>query len=262
MLLSKGEAMFDIVINDIEFKQLQSLESQYSQIKVVFDPSFEHKVGQMVRIANPNKPDSFQNKSNEMSGDITTNAETTLVLPSFSNDEMMIPIGSKLQNNLNLSRISFDNVSPRVGNQPIKDISQEAIEAMEEAKQIHMQYEMASSQSNNSMIKGKYPLPELLSPVDRFAPATARGYAGREFDVTPPGGKRNSSGKRAMKKAYTIDIQSKFRYQPDTVVGEARNQIGGLGQTMNYYASRQPDMLGGLGTKVPNLNLGALNQVS
>lgn len=50
MLLSKGEAMFDIVINDIEFKQLLSLESQYSQIKVAFDPSFEHKVAQMVKI--------------------------------------------------------------------------------------------------------------------------------------------------------------------------------------------------------------------
>jgi hypothetical protein len=30
MLLTKGEAMFDIVISDIEFKQLANLDSQYN----------------------------------------------------------------------------------------------------------------------------------------------------------------------------------------------------------------------------------------
>lgn len=43
MLLTKGEAMFDIVISDIEFKSLQNLDSQYNQIKIIFDPSFEQK---------------------------------------------------------------------------------------------------------------------------------------------------------------------------------------------------------------------------
>ena len=41
IMLSKGEAMFDLVINDLEFKTLQSLDGQYNLIKVIFDPSFE-----------------------------------------------------------------------------------------------------------------------------------------------------------------------------------------------------------------------------
>jgi hypothetical protein len=79
----------------------------------------------MVRITNLNKTDSYQNKSNELSAEMTTNAETSLVLPSFVQDEMMIPVGSKLQNNLNLSRISFED-EPRMNagrDFEIKDIS-------------------------------------------------------------------------------------------------------------------------------------------
>ena len=79
MLLTKGEAMFDIVISDIEFKQLANLDSQYNQIKVIFDPSFDQRASQMVRITNWLKSD--QNRSNELSADMT-NAESSLMLPS------------------------------------------------------------------------------------------------------------------------------------------------------------------------------------
>lgn len=79
MLLTKGEAMFDIVISDIEFKQLAGLDSQYNQIKVIFDPSFEQRASQMVKLNNWLKVD--QNRSNELSADLT-NAESSLMLPS------------------------------------------------------------------------------------------------------------------------------------------------------------------------------------
>lgn len=98
----------------------------------------------------------------------------------------------------------------------IKDISQDAIDAMAEAKQIHMQYQIASNSSNNSMMmQGSYQIPDMLSPDLRYAPMTDRRHGPREFDMGS-GGKRNSSGKRTLKKGATLEMQGKCDKKSDS----------------------------------------------
>jgi len=77
------------------------------------------------------------NRSNELSGE-PTNADSSLLLPTSVQDEMMIPLGSNLEPNINLSRISFNEeeaallpVSKPAGVPNVHDLS---IEAMNEAK--------------------------------------------------------------------------------------------------------------------------------
>lgn len=78
------------------------------------------------------------NRSNELSGE-PTNADSSLLLPTSVQDEMMIPLGQNLEPNINLSRISFNeeeaNLLPRANktfeNHQEHDLS---IEALNEAK--------------------------------------------------------------------------------------------------------------------------------
>lgn len=66
----------------------------------------------MVKIANWLKVD--QNRSNELSADLT-NAESSLMLPSSVQDDMVVAVGSNVQppSGLNLSRISFNEADPQ-----------------------------------------------------------------------------------------------------------------------------------------------------
>lgn len=74
-----------------------------------------------------------------------------------------------MQHNLNLSKISFDEVD---GN-PLRlpravDISQEAMDAMDEAKQIERQYQIASSSGKNSLsssLRSDNKIPKLKFPT-------------------------------------------------------------------------------------------------
>jgi hypothetical protein len=60
---------------------------------VIFDPSFDLKVNQMVKIVNQLKTDSFQNRTHELSSEVTKE-DTSLVLPSSLHDEIIVPPSS------------------------------------------------------------------------------------------------------------------------------------------------------------------------
>ena len=58
------------------------------------------------------------------------------------------------------------------------------------------------------MMQGSYPIPDMISPELKFGAVTDRRFGPREFDIGPSG-KRNSSGKRTLKKGFTLEMESK-----------------------------------------------------